>query len=176
MIKLIDNFLPPKLENLIENIFLGKSLIKIPLVFNPNITYGPLDENTFLPSFATDFYPTLIPLSSLLLNVLYLFSSSENLYITELIRAKAITQVASPTPGPNIPHVDRTDSHLVLLYYINNAVGDTILFNNKDEEIQRVTPQKGRAIFFDGSIKHCSSSPSKLSRNILNFNFIGEKL
>ena len=174
MIEVINNFLPKKFENSLEEIFTDQSSIKIPLYFTSNVTYGSGEE--FNPSFASEFYPNLIPFSNLLLNVLYFFAYSKNLYITDVIRAKAITQIASPIPGPNSPHIDLHIPHLVLLYYINDAVGDTILFNDKDEEIQRITPQKGKAIFFDGNIKHCSSRPSKFSRSILNFNFTAEKL
>tara|TARA_R110000803_G_scaffold126047_1_gene193512 strand:+ start:25 stop:549 length:525 start_codon:yes stop_codon:yes gene_type:complete len=174
MIETINNFLPSKVENLLEDIFLGKSNYKMPLYFTPNITYGSGEE--FNPSFSSDFYPNLLPPSNLLLNVLYFFAYFKNLYVTDIIRAKAITQIVSPRPGLNHPHVDLHAPHLVLLYYINDAVGDTILFNDKDEEIQRVTPQKGTAIFFDGSIRHCSSRPSKFSRSILNFNFLAEKI
>ena len=174
MIEIIDNFLPKKLENFLEQIFTDQSPVKIPLYFTPNITYGSDEE--FNPSFSSEFYPHLIQNSNLLLNVLYFFAYSKDLYIIDIIRAKAITQIASPSPGPNSPHVDLHIPHLVLLYYINDAEGDTILFNNKNKEVQRITPQKGKAIFFDGSIKHCSSRPSKFSRSILNFNFIAEKL
>ena len=174
MFELINNFLPPKLENFIEEIFTGVSDIKVPLYLSRNITFGTGEE--FNPSFATAFYPNKTPFSDLLLNVLYSFSYSRNLYITEILYAKAITQLASPTPGSNSPHTDMDDPHLVLLYYINDVEGDTILFDNNGQEIQRVTPQKGKAIFFDGSIKHCSSRPSKFSRSILNFNFRAESL
>ena len=173
MIEIVNNFLPSKLERYLEDIFLDKSYTKMPLFFTRNITTG---KGNFLPSFSSEFYPSFSPLSTLLLNVLYYFSYTQSLYIDTLIRAKAITQLPSSNPGLNIIHTDMEEPHWVLLYYVNDSDGDTILFNDKEEEIQRITPQKGKAVFFDGNVKHCSSRPSKFSRSILNFNFIGEKL
>jgi hypothetical protein len=172
--KVVDNFLPLNFENFLEDIFTGKSNITIPLCFTPNITSSSSKE--FFPSFSIEFYPSNINLSNLLLNVLYYFSFSENMYVTDIIRAKAITQLPSPNPGPNVIHTDTRLIHYVCLYYINDSDGDTILFNDKEEEIERITPKKGRMVLFDGSIKHCSSRPSNLSRSILNFDFTAEKL
>jgi hypothetical protein len=84
-------------------------------------------------------------------------------------------------------HVDTKTDHLVCLYYVNDADGDTILFdkttddvtpfephNNRVEfnEIQRVTPKKGRCVVFDGRIYHSAQSPAKHTRCAINFNFL----
>jgi len=84
-------------------------------------------------------------------------------------------------------HVDSPTDHLVCLYYVNDADGDTILFdkttnevsasaphNNMVEftEIRRVTPKKGRCLVFNGNRYHSASSPALYSRCVVNFNFL----
>ena len=89
-------------------------------------------------------------------------------------RKKKRAHVALQLPNPkkfNSPHnihVDYVTPHDVLLYYINDADGDTFFFDDQENVIHRETPQKGKMIIFDGSIPHASSSPSEDFRFILN--------
>jgi hypothetical protein len=76
-------------------------------------------------------------------------------------------------------HVDQQYNHNVLLYYINDSDGDTVLFNEKrgDEfdhftELERVKPKAGSAILFDGRYFHSASNPiNNNKRLVINFNF-----
>jgi hypothetical protein len=79
---------------------------------------------------------------------------------------------------PHIPHTDmkyddgKKIPHLVCLYYINDCDGPTYFFNNEYKIIDMVQPAIGRAIIFDGSILHASSSPVlNPYRFIMNINF-----
>ena len=80
------------------------------------------------------------------------------------------------------PHVDMNLPHKVLLYYVNDSDGDTVMYNeihelNKSEPkkytvSQRVTPAKGKAVIFDGWRYHSSSKPlNNAGRFIVNINF-----
>jgi len=72
-------------------------------------------------------------------------------------------------------HRDMIEKHIVCLYYVNETDGDTLFYSRKrngqdyGEITQRVTPQKGRVVIFDGSIFHCSSPPTKTVRMNINF-------
>lgn len=87
------------------------------------------------------------------------------------------------------PHVDRMHDHLVCVYYVNDADGDTVIFNKtanymfensltpdidpKDLDVlQTVTPKKGRCVLFNGSLYHASTQPTTGIRCIVNFNFV----
>jgi hypothetical protein len=59
-----------------------------------------------------------------------------------------------------------TIDHYVMLYYINDSDGETILHN-----VGKVKPKKGRIVIFDGSIAHKLKYPTKGYRCIINFNF-----
>lgn len=84
-------------------------------------------------------------------------------------------------------HVDTKTDHWVCLYYVNDADGETVLFeqtttevnafeshNNKVTftELQRISPKKGRCVVFNGNRYHSASSPAKHTRCVINFNFL----
>ena len=72
----------------------------------------------------------------------------------------------------DLPHVDRKDKHIVLLYYVNDTDGDTILFDNNLNIIKRVSPKKNRVLIFDGNILHAGCSPIQSKKRVgINFNF-----
>lgn len=85
-----------------------------------------------------------------------------------------------------IPHVDiPTKEHLVMIYYVIDADGDTVFFdrihdhvtNLKDptpltEEniIKRITPKQGSLLIFPGNIYHAALLPEHHMRCIANIN------
>ena len=77
------------------------------------------------------------------------------------------------------PHVDSTDKHIVLLYYVNDSDGETYFFQEKyDGTIKKngtimkiIKPEKGKYVIFDGTQFHASSQPSNNLRSVINFNF-----
>tara|TARA_B100000927_G_scaffold232309_1_gene192393 strand:- start:182 stop:727 length:546 start_codon:yes stop_codon:yes gene_type:complete len=70
------------------------------------------------------------------------------------------------------PHVDNEKPHKVILYYINDADGDTFFFDSDGKVIHRETPERGKMVIFDGYERyHASSSPSKNIRMTLNINY-----
>ncbi len=82
------------------------------------------------------------------------------------------------------PHVDLNIPHKTLIYYITDSEAETLFFNKqytsdinavlteKCDIIKKVTPKKGSAVFFDGSIFHASRSSQFLPRMLLNLNFL----
>jgi hypothetical protein len=73
----------------------------------------------------------------------------------------------------NYPHRDSNDIRNLkmdkwsIVYYVNNADGDTVLFYPGEEV--RVTPKRGQALIFPSHIKHASSNPQKaMERIVLN--------
>lgn len=75
---------------------------------------------------------------------------------------------------PNTPHVDFSDPHFVLLYYVNDSDGPTIFYEknaNKFNKIKEIIPKKGTFVLFDGSTYH-SSTPPQLNdyRCVININ------
>ena len=94
----------------------------------------------------------------------------------------------------DINHVDRRQNHLVILYYVKDSDGDTIIYENtlhsvmtqrvvseynselppleETKELQRVSPKQGRVVIFDGAFYHTAEQPQKDVRLIINYNVI----
>lgn len=70
------------------------------------------------------------------------------------------------------PHTDLGYPHWVVLYYVNDADGDTVFFDKNKKIIKRVTPKKGRLVFFKGDISHSGGIPKKSPRCVVNFDII----
>jgi hypothetical protein len=123
------------------------------------------------------------------------FAKKNNLEILEIIRMKFNLMVNSKSikNQTNTPHVDWTKKffetndpdakHFVLLCYINDSDGPTILYNEKypvtnfkDLSIKdKIDPKAGRAILFDGDQYHSSSFPIDSNmRMVLNINLVGK--
>ena len=75
------------------------------------------------------------------------------------------------------PHIDldEGDEHIVVLYYVIDSDGDTIIYNERTEsssytEKQRVSPKQGRVVIFDGGQYHTAQQPSNGTRCVVNYN------
>jgi|TARA_R110000803_G_scaffold36513_6_gene78403 hypothetical protein len=67
------------------------------------------------------------------------------------------------------PHIDIEVDHMAVIYFVNDADGDTVFFDNDGKIIKSVEPKKGRAIIFDGKIMHGGGIPKNGPRCIANF-------
>ena len=96
------------------------------------------------------------------------------------IKANLLVRAAAPGgPRPFTPHVDMPKPHTVLLYYVNDSDGDTVILDKTYPDWQNaqvlhaVSPKKGRAILFDGAHYHAGTCPAHHdARIVFNFDFI----
>ena len=97
----------------------------------------------------------------------------------EVIRLKANLVSKTNNNRVNEPHIDVEKKHYVLLYYVNDSDGDTLLyeemFPSRPTEFtlkHSVTPKMGKAIIFDGQTYHSSSNPHETDyRCVVNMDF-----
>jgi hypothetical protein len=85
------------------------------------------------------------------------------------------------------PHVDEAYKHFVMVYYVFDSDGDTILYNetydgltnyeNKLTEMATIKPKAGSAIIFDGRRYHSYTRPVENDiRQVFNINFFSNNL
>ena len=186
--KVIDDFLPEQHQNYLEKLFLS---INFPWYLNkdtvseaygtPYGTANTTDGMQFTHSFYhggninSDHYGQI----SLLNQHLML---KENVDTTNVIRIKAnlnILPVDYPDGHHYSTHIDfkRDSAGTTCIYYVNDSDGDTIFFEEDGiTEIKRVTPKKGRLVYFDSNTPHAGSPPKNHQiRCVINFNFIKGK-
>ena len=99
---------------------------------------------------------------------------------TEVIQGRSFLQwplVNIDTSVVDLPHIDldEGDEHIVVLYYVVDSDGDTIIYNERTEspsytEKQRVSPKQGRVVIFEGCQYHTAEQPTKGTRCIVNYN------
>ena len=96
-----------------------------------------------------------------------------------VIKGRSFLQLPINYKGERIdtPHVDIVGDHFVILYYVCDSDGDTIIYNEKVKSdnytIQkRITPKQGRVVLFDGSYYHTAEQPIDNIRCVVNYDLI----
>ena len=99
---------------------------------------------------------------------------------TEVIQGRSFLQFPLrniDTSVVDTPHIDldEGEEHIVVLYYVIDSDGDTIIYNERTEsptytEKQRVSPKQGRVVIFEGGQYHTAAQPTKGTRCIVNYN------
>lgn len=123
-------------------------------------------------------------LSNLLIPLMYEATSKINFVPKELLFGRIFMTTPKNFTTHNLLHVDTIEPHLVILYYVNDSDGDTVLTKNTYQQytqdeinnlnppaeiVWRVSPKKGRCVLFDGKFYHASTNPTKNNRCIINF-------
>ena len=73
------------------------------------------------------------------------------------------------------PHTDMQFKHFVMLYYVCDSDGDTIIYNEKTISEKgftvqkKVTPKQGRVVLFDGALYHTAQQPNHSIRCVVNY-------
>ena len=166
-IEVYDNVFDLDFQNQIED-----SCFDLPYSFSTTSTtltknqpYCPIFGHVFLPTrkYSTDFFN----------NIAYRLSTIIKKPIIEIPQGRVWIQIPNNGMPIHPPHTDLDFPHWVCLYYVNDSDGDTIFFKDDQKtKIKSVSPKKGRIVFFDGSIYHSSSVPTKHHRIVVNINFL----
>lgn len=195
MIKVIDNIISLSYQEEIKNILLGHSF---PWYFAQDITFGkslleqhnlgqahPAHSHLFCrnKNSTSNYFEMLLPLAEIGAKIVdYSFNS--------VVQCRSFLQY--PLNRNFIKnqidrlHIDLPYDHLVLLYYVIDSDGDTLIVDKIREGnieeyhhqisdhtiIESVTPKQGRAVLFDGKYYHTAMQPTSNVRCIINFNIV----
>lgn len=187
----IDDLLPPDVADNIENLLFTDLNWK----FISDITYDGMNQHTPAmshvfanidwPGYSCKFLPQVQP-------IIDYGTKAVNYKCAKLLKARTFLQLPLHKNYTNVwldtLHTDQPYPHLVLLYYVIDAIGDTVIVNKTIEEkrtmislkatdypeIGRITPKKNRLVVFDGRYYHTAYQPTSGLRCIINFNLLGE--
>ena len=94
-----------------------------------------------------------------------------------IIKGRSFLQLPINFKGEreDLPHVDIVGDHFVMLYYVCDSDGDTIIYNEQEKSSsytvqKRITPKQGRVVLFDGSYYHTAEQPLNNIRCVVNYN------
>jgi hypothetical protein len=195
----LDNIVDENLQLQIEN-----SLFDCDWKFNMDVTYGynsQISNRKFLNPFKYDIFPGIrsnLQINKKIFNLFYPVVEKTCSYVEFEIEKveRCVSGMHFLIPqNPKICniHINHKMPHLVFLYYVTDADGDTILYDKtindvKPQEIsemyldekyqfnieKKISPKKGRILLFDGRTYHSSSSPTTNIRCIITLDLFGE--
>ena len=132
----------------------------------------------------SNFYPMILP-------IVEAAEKKLNKKFSEIISAKTFMQLplSKEIVGRNMIdtfHIDLKINHTVILYYVFDSDGKTILTDREYEYgmpetmdvsdsykiIKRVSPKQGRILTFDGKHYHTAMQPRKNVRCVININVV----
>jgi hypothetical protein len=190
----IENIIPEDYQNHLLTLMTGWNF---PWVFNPTMVSGDdcfKDDKENHAGFNHFFYEKN-ERTSQFFDIIYplvlSITSQTNTQFNRLIRMRANLTLGNPqsTGGHHMAHIDSFFPHWNAIYYVNDNNGDTVIFNETNEDYDsgiddimrikaneftikhRVTPKKGKLVMFPGKYYHSSSvaTDSKF-RCVININ------
>lgn len=180
MIKILDDIIPKHLQDFFELTSLGRTHIKDEVI-HPMIEFRANYEPTAQEG---DYCP---------LSFVHILKSStrSSVYIEnfglipqivcdhlkwqlkDIVLARIFLSLPYNTElNHQKPHVDFPFDHTVVLYYINDADGDTVIYNENGTVIRNIRPKKGRVLVFDGRFYHSGGIPKQGPRAVVNFDIL----
>lgn len=171
--------------------------------FRSNLTYGDSEENINFQDFEYGLTASItIEQKYFILPLIFKICDLGDIEISNKNQISRISPrlqtMLSSNNEINDIHIDKEQSHYVIIFYPHNIDGNTILYdqttldldgskfnkmNFKEKKeitknftiLEKITPKENRAVVFNGNRYHASSSPSKGPRCIININIDYDK-
>lgn len=152
---------------------------QFPWYFNTNTVGNDIgrvsSENNFEGfQFVHGLYRDHVPQSGFFNDIVPVLTDIKEMQFEFFNRIKLNLNLRSHTEYVHLPvHVDtHNPKYTSMIYYVNDSDGDTLFFDNNNTIIERVTPEKGKVIFFKSNIPHAAQNPIKNEKRII-INFTG---
>jgi hypothetical protein len=176
--EIIDNIVDLDIQNEIESALLGSEAnwrFSRSSAYNPKLYPDVSDEQRRqITQFNHIVFDGQIrnPNYDLYTRVAHAVADKKNQKILAITNMRAHLQLPIHNKPIGIPHVDKHDPNpfSVIVYYVNDTDGDTVLYNQDKTELVRISPKKGRCVVFDGNIYHRAGMPTIDIRCIINYN------
>tara|TARA_Y100001963_G_C6572996_1_gene349762 strand:+ start:104 stop:613 length:510 start_codon:yes stop_codon:yes gene_type:complete len=166
--KVIENFLDDQIFTPLGHLVLNDKTF--PWYYNQGVAYADSDDFYFIhPIFEEErgFVTSSQDLREKLIKPLF-----ELLNMKELMRARLLLYVNQGKQIVHNKHIDFDWSHHAFLLYINDNDGYTE-FHYEDRPSRKIVSTKNRAVMFDGSKPHNSSTPTNNQRRVvLTLNYL----
>ena len=189
MIKIFDDIIDKPLQEEIKSTLL-RSSGNFPWFFLDDVTSSVSSDTQLRPAFFhlfcdnfqdnSYFYSMTKPIIDNVVDKL-------KLKLPSIYQSRTIVQLPLSLKNYTVDnaHIDYSKPHLVILYYVMDSDGDTIVYDKKWKEgtmdattemtknmliKKRITPKQGRVVVFDGHYWHTAEQPKYNNRCIINNN------
>lgn len=176
----IEDIIPIDYQKYLESTMLGWNF---PWVFNkslvsPDETFqGRKDNHSGFMHFLYENGKPDSHFFNLIYPLVLSITSKSPVKFNNLVRMRAVLTLpnASTDLDHHMPHIDSWSPHWNAIYYVNDADGDTFIFNETNENYdsglsdikkiqegkftikRRITPKRGKILIFPGKYYHTSS-------------------
>jgi len=177
---IIKDLLPSQQQKHLLDIMTG---FNFPWVLNKNIVSGDdwfINQKNNPPGFNHFFYEKNAPTSQffeMVYPIVLTLMSRNDIPFNSLIRMRGNLTLANGAQDADkfMPHIDSFYHHWVAIYYVNDSDGDTIIFNETNDDYNsgtkdidqirygtftikhRIKPEQGKLIAFPGKYYHTAS-------------------
>ena len=189
-ILVIDDFIDKNYQEDIKDVLLGKidwGDQVFPWHYIDDVTAAFEDDNQGRPGLShvyieynddgssdvvSDFHDLFIPMLELACGTLEIPTA-------KILQGRSFMQfpLNLQSSEDDTPHIDLEEGerHIVVLYYVKDSDGDTVIYNQRTESDtytvkQKVTPKQGRVVIFDGGQYHTAQQAINSVRCIVNYN------
>ena len=183
----IDNIIDPDYQEQIKSILLGEINYKdyeFPWYYTKDVTKSDSQDSQKRPAFTHGYVKlsgiVISEFHNIFLNLIKVCCHRLQMTTVDVIQGRSFLQLPLTTKKGKVdtPHIDTDDKHFVMLYYVVDSDGDTIIYNEKVESEEytikkSVTPKQGRVVLFDGGLYHTAEQPTKDTRCVVNYNLCG---
>ena len=183
----IDNIIDLDYQEQIKSILLGEINYKdyeLPWYYTKDVTKSDCQDSQKRPAFTHGYVKlsgiVISEFHDIFLNLIKVCCHRLQITKVDVIQGRSFLQLPLTTKKGKVdtPHIDTDDKHFVMLYYVCDSDGDTIIYNEKVESKEytvkkSVTPKQGRVVLFDGGLYHTAEQPTKDTRCVVNYNLCG---
>ena len=183
-ILVFDDVIDLEYQNIIKEILLGDRQYKgydFPWYLTHDVTKPAKADSQLRPAFFHGYVDYPSELSSvfhdLFIRLIQNSCAKINRKNVDVIQGRSFCQlpISSDKMSVDTPHIDTKDDHFVMLYYVCDSDGDTIIYNEQIKSDnytirKRVTPKQGRVVLFNGSYYHTAEQPLNNIRCVVNYN------
>ena len=181
---IVDNLISKPYQEEIKETLLD---IKFPWGFIPDVTSAGSDINA--PALIHNYRwgsTTHSPYYDIVAPIASIGAEAVNYKFNNVIQCRSFLQFPLSTTFYNkdidLLHIDLNYEHLVVLYYVLDSDGETLItsktydqeqehyLDKVEDVVMRVTPKQGRAVIFNGKYYHTAQQPKDNVRCIINFN------
>jgi len=167
----VDNIINLNQQEEIKTLFLSNNF---PWFFIPDITdTNNKQKRPGLQHFFINNREENSPFINLVKPIIDNSCTNINFKYNNIERVKAFLQFSLNLSdySVDLPHIDNEEKHLVVLYYVIDSDGDTIIYDrDKKKILKSITPKQGKVVIFDGTYYHTAQQPKNGNRCIINCN------